>query len=287
MIKFHKKFGLALGGGGAKGIAHIGVLKYLEEAGIKIDYLAGTSMGALVGALYAAGNTIDELVRLTKDFSLKDQLKLVDVGLPQGLFKGNKIVRFMEKYIPVELTFADLEMPFAVTAVDLMSGKVRVISEGNVLEAVRASISYPFFFKPVVNKNDILVDGGILLNIPIDVLYEMGANFIAAVRVSHFMEFEEQDEILKSDFMTTPAFVKILLRTLSVATKNIENAYLAEVKPDVMIDVEIPDVSATNFLGAKHLIERGYEAATKIGGKLKKSKVFYIKKRGTITMPRH
>lgn len=286
MLEFKKKIGLALGGGGARGIAHIGILKFFEEQNIKINYLSGTSMGALIGALYASGKTPDELAEIAKEFTLKDQIRLIDVGLPHGLLKGKKIIKFLEKYIPEDLTFEDLVLPLSVTAVDLMSGELKVLTQGSVIEAVRASISYPFFFQPVVKNKEILVDGGLLLNIPIKPLWNMGANFIVAARVSHFFEFEEQDNILKSNFFDTPVFVKILLRSLAVTTKTIERNYLRIHEPDVIIDVYAKEVNPTNFVGAKHLIDKGYSAARAAYKNIIKKKLFYSrKKRGVAFFP--
>lgn len=281
MIEFKKKLGLALGGGGAKGFAYIGALKFFEDKNIKIDYLAGTSIGALIGALYASGYSIDKLTELAKEFSLRDQIRLFDVGLPQGLFKGNKVIKFLENYIRPDLTFSDLEIPFSVTAVDLMTGNLKIINSGNVVEAVRASISYPYFFRPFITGSEILVDGGILLNIPISPLWQLGANYVVAISVSHFLEFEEQDNILKTNFLETPAFIKILLRSLAITTKTIEQNYLEIYEPDVMIDIFTEDLGVTDFYKAeaKHLIEKGYRAMQLKESAIIRKKMFYTVKK--------
>lgn len=172
------KIGLALGGGAARGFAHIGVLKVFEEAGIKIDYLAGTSMGALIGAVYACGTNIRMLEKLSWALKRRNWL---DFTFPRmGFISGKKIERIIY-LLTRRSTFSDLKIPLAVVAVDLLSGKKVVIKEGIVASAVRASISIPGYFVPVTLDEMLLVDGGILDIIPGDVVRGMGADYVIAV----------------------------------------------------------------------------------------------------------
>ena len=146
-----KKLGLALGGGGARGLAHIGVLKVLDREKIAIDVIAGTSMGGIVGALYAAGFSGErieaEVLRISR--SRLELVKLIDLRLgAAGLLGGGRITEMLTALLGADLTFADLRMPFAVTGVDIVSGREVDLSEGNVVEAVRATMSVPGVFPP-------------------------------------------------------------------------------------------------------------------------------------------
>ncbi len=180
------RLGLALGGGGARGLAHIGVLRVLEREAIPIACIAGTSMGGLIGALYAAGVAIDrveaEVVRLSR---LTEQLRLLDVEWSAaGLsVRGRRIYNVLAELLGEELTFADLRLPLAMVAVDIHTGRPVVLQGGLVIDAVRATISIPGIFTPVDLGGYRLVDGGVLDNVPVDVAQELGATHTLAVDV--------------------------------------------------------------------------------------------------------
>jgi NTE family protein len=213
-----KKVGVVLSGGGAKGFAHIGALKALEEAGIPIDYIAGTSMGSIVGALYAIGydlHTIDSLVRvqdwgyLLSDevrreylsasqkenpdvfvFSLPYEVKIRErkgqVRLPPGVVRGQNLYSlFLNLTIGYqdEMDFDKLPIPFACVAADSRSGKEVVFREGILPEAIRASMAIPGLFAPVEKDTMLLIDGGIINNYPVDVVREMGADVVIGVKI--------------------------------------------------------------------------------------------------------
>ena len=177
--------GLVLGGGGARGLAHIGVLKVLEQEKVPIDLLAGTSMGGLIGALYAAGispaEVEEEAIRRGRKRSLARLLDLQPS--PSGLVKGKRISEELAMHLGLGLNFRDLKLPLALMTVDLRSGQEVVLREGSVIEAVRATISLPGFFVPVDLDGHRLVDGGVLNNVPVDVAKEMGAEVVFAVDV--------------------------------------------------------------------------------------------------------
>ncbi len=178
--------GLALGGGGARGLAHVGLLKVLERERIPVAFIAGTSMGGLVGSLFAAGIPLDdvskEIGRLSK---VSEQLRLVDFGLGAGglSVRGRRVYNFMADLLGDQLTFADLQIPFAVASVDLESGRDIVIQGGLVIDAVRATISVPGVFTPVELGDYRLVDGGVLNNVPVDVARTLGGEPVVAVDV--------------------------------------------------------------------------------------------------------
>lgn len=207
------KIGLALGGGGAKGAAEVGVLKVIEQAGIPIDYIAGTSIGAIVGSLYAAGYTAAELdtmfcqqewLSLLTDrrddighepYKVKDGVTYIFgfpvMGSPSedssvggfGVMRGERVEQLIDSMIKRKgcCDFEQLKIPFRCVAAEFRSAKEVVLSEGQVAKAVRASMAIPGIFKPVSRDDMKLVDGGMVNNLPVDVVKEMGADFVIAV----------------------------------------------------------------------------------------------------------
>jgi NTE family protein len=178
------KLGLTLSGGGARGLAHIGVLKVLEANNIQVDYLAGTSMGGVIAAAYAAGLNPDEIEQIALGFrSSRDMLKLADPDIPSaGLFRGDQLLKFFKGHIG-DLRFDQLSIPLGLVAVDIKTGSEVHFFEGSVSEALRASVSVPGLLSPIDQGEQRLVDGGLLNNLPVDVTYEMGADIVLAVDV--------------------------------------------------------------------------------------------------------
>ena len=182
--KAPRKIGLALGSGSARGWAHIGVIRALTEAGIHIDCIAGTSIGAVVGAVHASGN-IDTLEDVVLEMDWKKIVYFFDVVLPKsGLIDGNKVADFIRSCVE-ESNIEDLPLPFSAVSTDLATGNEVVIQEGDIIEAVRASISVPGIFTPVRKDNMSLVDGGLVNPVPVSVVREMGADFVIAVDLNH------------------------------------------------------------------------------------------------------
>lgn len=179
-----KKVGLALGGGAARGMAHIGVLEILEKEGIPIDVIAGTSAGALIGALYANGMSGQQLKESVLGLDWSHRAHLIDFTLPRtGFIAGEKIVRELRKIMGGDINFNQLRKPFACVACDVISGEEVVMTGGSVAEAVHASISIPLIFQAVKRKGRYLTDGGLVNQIPVSVVKAMGADFIIAVNV--------------------------------------------------------------------------------------------------------
>ncbi|MFO7984009.1 MAG: patatin-like phospholipase family protein [Desulfuromonadales bacterium] len=180
-MKQRKKIGLALGSGAARGMAHIGVLKVFEEENIPIDYISGTSFGAIIGALYASGVSVAQLEEVGKGVNWARLARLVDpIFSTSGLIDGRKLSVFLEDLLPRK-NFEDLDIPLALTATDVESGEAIVIRRGNLLEALRAAVSFPGVFTPVAFGDRFLIDGGITNPIPIDVVRELGAEFAIGV----------------------------------------------------------------------------------------------------------
>ena len=198
MIRIKKlKIGLALGSGAARGLAHIGVLKALIEEGISIDMIAGSSMGALVGACYARKGEIAGLEELVLKTDWKQLVRLADPNLAllfRGFIHGQKVKELLRAIIG-DVEFKDLKIPLAIVATDINTGEELVIKEGSVIEAVRASISIPAIFMPVKfsakggsasgGKDRFLIDGGIVNPVPVSIVKDMGATFIIACNVIH------------------------------------------------------------------------------------------------------
>ena len=276
-----KKVGLVLGGGGAKGAAEVGVLKVLEEAGIPIDYIAGTSIGAIVGGLYAIGYDAADIDSLYRNqdwlFLLSDQVKRESetflskeerekyivhiplskerkVSLPTGYVKGQNIFNLFSKltvgYHQVD-DFSNLPIPYRCVAVDLVDGKEEVLSSGSLPLAMRASMSIPGVFAPVEWKGKMLVDGGALNNLPVDVAREMGADVIICVDLSTGWKKKEE---LKS-----PSAVVEQLIGMMGQTKYRKN----KMEADLYINPSLTGFTAASFQpeAIDTMIQRGELAA--------------------------
>lgn len=175
------RIGLALGSGAARGIAHIGVLKVLEEAKIPIVAISGTSIGALIGALFAAGVPVDEMEEVARSVDWKKIARLVDPRVPvSGLIDGKRVSRFFEELLPVR-DFSDLKIPLAMLATDVETGEAIVLKQGDLLTALRAAIAFPGIFTPVNIADRFLVDGGLCYPIPAHILKDLGADTVIGV----------------------------------------------------------------------------------------------------------
>ncbi len=179
-----KKIGLALGGGAARGWSHIGVLRALEEKNINIDYIAGTSIGAFVGAFYAIGK-LEYLENFALDLDWKIILSYFDVRFPtKGLLDGNKIYKLVSKNI-LHKNIEETKIPFCAVATNIKTGNEVRMRTGSIVDAVRASISIPGIFTPFKKDGMYLVDGGLLNPVPVDVVREMGADIVIAVDLNN------------------------------------------------------------------------------------------------------
>src|SRR5438093_7076401 len=281
------RFGLALSGGGARGLAHIGVLKVLEELRVPIDFIAGTSMGAIVGGLYASGMSPDEIARemervdwvsLFDDrpprpdlpyrrkqddssafFDLELGLKSGRILLPRGLIAGQK-VGFLFKSLTARAAFIDdfdrLPIPFRAVATDLADGSMVVLSRGDLADALRASMSLPGTLAPAVIDGRHLVDGGLVRNLPVDVARGMGADVVIAVDV------------------TTPFDPVESLKTLADVTRQVadmltqDNVTEQARNADLLIRPDLATVSAAKSSPSAEALRRGEEATRAQAGVL-------------------
>ncbi len=175
------KIGLALGSGGARGLSHIGVIKVLEKHNIPIDFIAGSSIGALIGGFYAATKNIQKIEETASQINWKQLLSLTDPSFHQGILKGERIKKFIKENIGDN--FSDLKIPFAAVTTDLKNGKTVILKKGNLVSAIRASIAVPLVFQPIKLENKILSDGGLSMPVPVKAVKEMGATIVIAVNL--------------------------------------------------------------------------------------------------------
>ncbi|MDY7218575.1 patatin-like phospholipase family protein [Denitrificimonas sp. JX-1] len=279
-----ERVGLVLSGGAARGLAHIGVLKALEEQGVVIDAIAGTSMGAVVGGLYAAGYSTAELVQLAteldwqqalsdapsrqdipfrrkqddRDFLVKQQLSFRDdgsLGLPLGVLQGQNLALLLEKLFAragaVE-DFDQLPIPFRAVAADIATGETVVFSRGHLALAVRASMSIPALLTPVELDGRLLVDGGISNNIPVDIARQMGVDRVVVVDIGSPLAATES---LQTVF-------NILNQSVALLTRRNSDAQLATLHlQDILVQPELTGFGVTDFSHAQDMMDAGYRAA--------------------------
>lgn len=178
-----KKIGYALGGGGARGYFHIGVLSVLEEYNIHPHIIAGTSMGSIIGALYASGLSAREIKQMAVGMDWRRLITLADIIVPlSGLIRGRRVASLLKSILKAR-TFAQLKKDFACVATDLNNGEQVVLDDGSLIEAIRASCSIPAIFTPVKLKGRYLIDGGLVNVVPVSVCHDMGADFVIGVNV--------------------------------------------------------------------------------------------------------
>lgn len=284
------RIGLVLSGGGARGAAHIGVLKVLEELGVPIDAIAGTSMGAVVGGLYASGLSAAEIESLMTSVNwqaafrdrppreeltfrrkLEDQDFLVKFPLglrgrrfrlPKGLIQGQAVNQMLRRAtLPVAhiTDFDDLPTPFRAVATDLVTGEAVVIGEGDLTTAMRASLSAPGVFAPVESDGRMLVDGGIADNLPVDVARSMGVDVLIVVDVGFPLQSREK-------LTTVPVISNQMLAILIRRNSELQRATLTE--NDIVIDPPLGDASSFDFSIVEYAIEAGEKAARAVQERL-------------------
>lgn len=185
------KVGLALGSGGVRGFAHIGVIKVLKENNIPIDYVVGSSIGAIIGGLYCHGEDIEIIEKDVISLDLKKIASFLDPCIKKGLLHGNKIIDYLKSFVG-DVKIEDLKIPFAAVATDYKNGEPVVFERGRLIDAVRASMSVPIAFKPVENQEKIYIDGAFSLPVPVEVVRKMGADIVIAVNLDGNYIFDKQ-----------------------------------------------------------------------------------------------
>ncbi len=275
--------GLVLGSGSAYGLSHIGVLRVLEEEKIPVDVLAGSSIGALMGGLWAAGYDSHEIEKIAKSFDRKNVFsKLLgfrDISaIHRGFFKGDQISRFLSPYLK-DMTFQDLRIPVKMVATDLLTSEEVVLDSGSVLSAIRASISIPGFFRPHPHKGSYLIDGGIVDPLPVKILSDMGVRKIIAVNVLPApKDLIERNELRRKafhqEFQKQGYWKRMVTKTLDRIqrryTANIFNVLMNSImftefeiarmegsEADIFIHAAVPDAHWIEFFSADKFINEG------------------------------
>lgn len=260
----NKKIGLALGSGGVRGLAHIGIIKIIIENKIPISCISGSSAGALIGAYFAVHGEIKSLEKLLIKNKSEFLPLFIDFGLRGGLVNGNKIDAFLEKILN-NASFEDTKIPLYIVATDLISGQPSIIKTGSIAKAVRGSISVPIVFKPISYNEQLLVDGGLSDPVPVGTLKENGAEKVIAVNLYHKNEFVDRKFNLSN----------IALRSTRIALHNLSK--IAVKNADVIINPDtsacIDKTSITNYFDAeniKKLISIGEKEALNLLPQIKK-----------------
>jgi NTE family protein len=266
--------GLALSSGGARGIAHVGVLRVLEREGIPIDILAGTSAGSLVGGLYAAGQPIDNIARFALHFQNKLKLRsgLLDLNLPPrtGLIRGRRFRNYLEQVFE-GITFEELRIPFYVVAADVLTGEEVIFEKGSVADAVRASTSLIGLVSPHEFNGRHLVDGGAVNPLPVSVLAEKGADIIIASRAIPSLEGEREGGQASRRWKSMNNILGVLSNYQSIMEREIIKTRLSPV--DVLIYPRVEVYTAMDYHQAADFIRLGEEAAEQAMDEIKR-KVF-------------
>jgi len=263
LLKKDFKLGYALGGGAARGIAHIGVLKALEEHGIKPDYISGTSAGAAVGALYSAGISPQHMYDTVASMTRADWIKMLDLSLfKNGLMKGERLMKWFKEFTGGDINFNDLRIPFAAVSTDINNGEKVILHNGSVWEAVRASISIPVIFSVVEHSDRFLVDGGLSEIVPVDTAKYMGADFTLAVNVMPL----SNDRLISPEFITKsnkrenrPGMLHVAMHVYEISDARIITDSLKHAS--FVIEPDTSQIGPADFKKAKDCAEAGYVAA--------------------------
>lgn len=277
----HLRIGLALAGGGTRGCAHIGVIRALEKAGIKIDCIAGTSMGAIVGGLYASGVSTDDIQQLIMSKKLVHGYDTVPIPLRiavvpiffiphlfgyhpyDGLYRGGVFADFIRKSAPEgHREIEKFEMPFAAVASNIIDGKAYAITKGCIGKAVQASSAIPFLRRPVEIGDKLFIDGGIVLNLPVDQTRDLGADFVIAVDVD--------DDLVKMEKKNFRKIGSVATRALNMHLSTIDAAQVKRADFVIHPDVTGIDLLSRNLKDARKAIASGESETDKLMAALRK-----------------
>jgi NTE family protein len=280
------RIGLALGSGSARGWAHIGVIRALEERGIRPDFVCGTSIGALVGAAYASGE-LEKLESWVTGLAWTTVVRLMDLTWRGGLIRGTRLFTLF-RTIFEDRKIEELPIPYGAVATELHSGRELWLRHGNVLEAVRASCAMPGLFTPVVRDGTVLVDGGLVNPIPVSMCRAFGAELVVAVDLSWgklgpYRRGKESDvepretpgwldrfrkgkpRKATEEAAPIPSLFNVFMTSLDIVEMRVARSRLAGEPADVLITPILPDFATMDFHRAQEAIAEGQAAVGRMG----------------------
>jgi NTE family protein len=287
------RVGLVLGSGSARGWAHIGVIRALEEARVKPDVVCGTSIGALVGAAYAAGE-LDRFEHWIRGLRMADVLAFMDVRLGSGLIKGERLMEFLRENF-ADRAVGQLPVPFGAVATSLRTGAEVWLREGSTLDAVRASIALPGLFAPVWRDGAVLVDGGLVNAVPVSLARAMGADVVIAVDLGTDMLGKHTRGSVKAELPTSevgdwlrklqdnlgallpgrspdepkmPSMLEVLAASINIMQVRLTRSRMAGEPPDLIIAPRLAHLALLDFHRASEAIDEGRRAVERVAHNL-------------------
>lgn len=275
-----KKAALVLASGGAKGFAHIGAIEALEKCGYEITSIAGTSMGSLIGGIYAAGG-LDKVKDWMFDLTSSKVFSLVDFTLSShALFKGNRLMDALKDKVP-DCNIEDLPIPFCAVATDMKQGKEVVFRSGSLYNAIRASISIPMLFRPVEMDDMLLIDGGITNGLPLDRVVRTEGDTLVAVNLEDYEWDEDENKTISSTQKFSPFerlsrkfqsglnalsnnYISMTYDTISILMKRNTEMALRLTPPDIYLNVDLGEYGSYDYDEAEAITKLGYEQMLKV-----------------------
>ena len=251
------KIGIALGGGAARGYAHIGVLNAIDELNIPISYVSGTSIGSFIGALYASGNLkiFENKVRSRNSF-MKDVLFKLDPVFPKlSIMNGNEVIKIFKELTDIR-TFEELKIPLTTIATDIINNKKIESNKGDLINAIKASIAIPGVLTPTYVNENLCVDGGLIDPVPLQSIIDMGSDITLAVNLYGLQSSEKDDNNYN--------IVDIVDRSAKIILNNVTHLSFKNNEPDILIEPPIDQFKGWDFHKSNELIEIGYNTAKKI-----------------------
>lgn len=287
------RVGLVLGSGSARGWAHIGVIRALEQAGVRPDLICGTSIGSLIGAAYAAGE-LDRFEQWVLGLGVREVIAYIDISLGSGLVKGERLMSFFRRQF-ADRPVQDLTVPFAAVATSLHTGTEVWLREGSTVDAVRASMALPGLFSPVLCEGSVLVDGGLVNPVPVSLARAMGADVVIAVDLSFDMlgrhlraepppdasardvgdwirKLQESLGALipahSPEVPRMPSMLDVLASSINIMQIRINRSRMAGEPPDLIIAPRLAHLGLLDFHRAKEAIEEGKQAVERVAHSL-------------------
>lgn len=270
-----QKVALVLASGGAKGFAHIGAIEALEESGYEITSIAGASMGALIGGIYAAGG-LDKVKEWMYDLTDREVFRLVDFTLsPHALVKGNRLMDALKAIVP-DCNIEDLEIPYCAVATDLKEGQEVVFRSGSLYDAIRASISIPMLFRPVEHGDMLLIDGGITNALPLDRVVRTEGDKLVAVNLEDYEWEDDEEERQQMEGKASPFsilsrkfqkglnalsnnYISLTYDTISILMKRNTEMALRLTPPDIYLNVSLGEYGSHDYDEAEAIAKLGRE----------------------------